>query len=256
LTTVISASQTLERNFEKQFGKYVGTIVVYNQASDQYIVHNGRRAGTRFPPFSTFKILNSIIALETGTILDVDSLYQWDTTRYPAEDWWPQTWNRKHNMRSAIEFSVVPFYRNIAYTIGSERMKAYLDKFGYGNLDNTSGIDDFWLGGSLKISAMEQVNFLRKFYGENLAVKKKTTLAVKNILIRERKQSYVLSAKTGAGTCDTTTHKVLGWYVGYIEKGSNLFFFALNIDGERIPDMLNTSIDIAKAVLKELGIVD
>ena len=50
----------------------------------------------------------------------------------------------------------------LARRVGSQRMQKFLADIPYGNADISTGIDKFWLGTSLKISADEQVEFLRR----------------------------------------------------------------------------------------------
>ncbi len=243
-------------DLSKCFGEFEGTMVLYDQNSDQYTVVNEVRASTRFSPFSTFKIPNSVIALETGVVSDIDQALTWDTRKYPAEEWWPKTWSGGHNLRSAIEYSVVPAYRNIASQIGKQRMQSYVTAFGYGNTDISSGIDSFWLNGSLKISAREQVEFLRKFYSGRIDVSGHSIESVKSILVQEAKDEYTLSYKTGAGSLDDGGHSALGWLVGYVEKQDNVYYFSMNIEGKTFDDVLVPRIEITRSILRELDIVD
>ncbi len=250
---VIFASSCNYSDLSQYFNDFDGTIVIYNQNSDKYTIVNKIRARTRFSPCSTFKIPNSIIALETGIVSDVNQIVVWDTLKYAKEDWWPKTWIGKHNLKTAIKYSVVPFYRNIANQIGSERMQYYVTEFAYGNTDISSGIDNFWLSGSLKISAMEQVEFLRKFYNAKLSVSQLSIESVKSILIQESKGSYILSYKTGAGS---TKGKSIGWLVGYVEKQENVFYFAMNIEGKTFEEVMAPRLEITKAILSKLDILD
>ena len=245
-----------QTDLSKYFGDFKGTIVLFDQNSDQYTMVDETRANTRFTPFSTFKVPNSIIALETGVVSDVDQILDWDTLKYPAEDWWSKTWSGKHNLKSAIKYSVVPFYRNIASLIGSEKMQTYVTKFNYGNTNISSGIDNFWLNGSLKISAYEQVEFLRKFYTGKLATSLHSINSVKLILIQESGNDYSLSYKTGAGYINAERNAALGWLVGYVEKQDNVFYFALNIEGKTFEEVLSPRIEITKSILRALHIID
>jgi beta-lactamase class D len=250
--------QIKEQDFSTVFKNYEGTIVIYDQTADSYIVHNKARSITRFTPFSTFKIPNSIIALETGTVKNIDTLFLWDTSKYLPEKWWPAEWKQQHhNLRTAIRYSVVPFYREIASRVGEKRMSDFVKKFNYGNMDISSGIDTFWLAGSIQISAMEQIGFLQKFYNGKLGVKESTTKAVREILIQEETNRYKLSAKTGGGGgfLKSDPDRALVWYVGYVEKDNTVYFFALNIEGKNSADIRQARIDITRAVLKELGII-
>ncbi len=253
LTTFLSnCNQT---DLSQYFEGFEGTIVVYDQNLSQYTIVNETRATTRFSPFSTFKIPNSIIALETKVISDVDHILVWDTLTYPQEEWWPQTWEGTHNLRSAIKSSVVPFYRNLASLIGPDQMQNYVTEFNYGNTDISSGVDNFWLNGSLQISAHEQVDFLRKFYTGKLKASEYSINSVKSILIQESTEGYTLSYKTGAGTLNAEEKIALGWLVGYVEKKDNVYYFAMNIEGKSFGEVLAPRIRITKSILKELGIL-
>lgn len=245
-----------QSQLSKHFGDFKGAFVLYGQNTNDYTIVNEQRAKTRFSPFSTFKIANSLIALETGIISNTEQIVAWDTLKYPAENWWPKTWSGKHNLRSAIKYSVVPFYRHLATLIGSERMLEYLKKFDYGNGDISSGIDNFWLNGSLKISALEQVQFLRKFYDGKLAVSLTTTASVKSTLIQESTKDYTLSYKTGAGSINKEKSAALGWLVGYVEKQDNVYYFAMHIEGETFEEVLKPRVEITKAILAEMDIIN
>jgi len=254
----LSNSATIDEvDYSTIFGNHEGTIVVYNRNKDRYTVYNKKRSETRYTPCSTFKIPNSCIALETGVVENVDSVYMWDTTKYPSESWWPLQWHERHTMRTAIQYSVVPFYRNIASQIGKKRMQQFVKRFGYGNMDLSSGVDSFWLNGSLKISAMEQIEFLVKFYTNQFELVERTLKSVKSIIVIEDNGSWRLSAKTGgtSGIDKNNPERSLGWYVGYVEKGDNVIFFACNIDGESFADIRDARIEITRSVLEKLHVI-
>lgn len=231
-------------------------MVVLEQKEENYIIMNEARAAIRFSPFSTHKIPHSLIALETGVIPDVETALTWDAEKYPEEDWWPETWKGEHNLRSAIKVSLVPAYRQIASEVGSSTMKYYLTSFDYGNADVSSGVDSYWLNGSLKISAMEQVNFLQKFYDGKLKLKDKTTRSVMNILVQEETDHYRLSYKTGTGTIDPETGRALAWLVGYIEKEGQVYFFAFNMEAENFTEAVELRMKTARTILTELGLLE
>jgi len=252
----IFLSSCNQTDLSQYFGDFKGTIVIYDQNLAEYTIVNETRANTRFTPFSTFKIPNSIIALETGVVSDVDQIIAWDTLKYAAEDWWPKMWGGEHNLKTAIKYSVVPLYRNIASQIGNERMQRFVTMFDYGNTNISSGVDNFWLNGSLKITAQEQVEFLRKFYSGRLAASEYSIKSVKSILIQESTGSYILSYKTGAGSINAERNSALGWLVGYVEKQDNIYYFAMNIKGTTFEEVLAPRVEITTAILRELDIID
>ncbi|MEQ8509075.1 MAG: class D beta-lactamase [Rhodospirillaceae bacterium] len=202
----------------------IGTIVVMDVHRQTVDVYNPARADVLFPPASTFKILNSLIALETGVVTDVDTqIFKWD-----GVDRGSAGWNKDLTLRSAFATSAFHVYQKIARDIGLARMTGYLDQVGYGRGKVTKqNLDWFWVQKGFRISAYEQIQFLRRLYLEDLPFSRKSIKAVKDISIVERGEGYVLHGKTG-WTTDTVPS--IGWFVGWIERGDEASVFALNMD--------------------------
>jgi beta-lactamase class D len=215
-----------ETDFNKYFNKYKGAFILYDFNNRYYIRHNDEQCKKRFSPCSTFKIPNSLIGLETGVIPNENFTLKWDGVKREID-----SWNRDHNLKSAIQNSVVWYYQEVARRIGEARMKEYLDKIGYGNHDISGGIDKFWLMSSLEISAEEQVDFLKKFYEGQLPFSERSLNIVKEITILDSNKLYVLRGKTGSGVFPNGNDR-LGWFVGYVILGDNAFIFAANILGD------------------------
>ena len=92
--------------------------MIYDLNSDQIYQHNRDRNATAFLPASTFKILNSLISLETGVIPDEIAILTWDGVQRSIPGW-----NRDLNMREAFKLSAVWFYQVLARRVGHERMQ-------------------------------------------------------------------------------------------------------------------------------------
>ena len=249
-------SPDLSRFFEN----IEGAIVLYDVKNNRYLRHNEKRSAMRYTPASTFKIPNALIGLDAGAVKDADSLIAWDKVKYPEQDWTDAPfvhWKKDHTLRSSMKYSVVWYYRELAIRIGEERMKNYLAKFNYGNQDISGGLaskrmfEAFWLNNSLKISADEQIEFLRKFYDEKLSVSKRSIDIIKEILVQEDATNYKLSGKTGG--VGNLNGKAFGWFVGYVETKENTYFFALNMDGENYMAIRDKRIELTKQILTELG---
>lgn len=243
-------------NLEAHFGDGIeGTFVVLDPATDRLRVYNMDRAQRRFIPASTFKIANSIIALETGVADGADFALSWDSTAAPPADFWPQSWRQDHVLRTAFRNSVVWYYQEIARRIGAERMAAHLHALDYGNGDTGGGIDRFWLDGDLRISPMEQVRFLRRLYEGTLGVDANTTAALKDVMLLEETAAYRLSGKTG--TAELTETRELGWLVGFVEVGGGVHYYALNMEGEQVWEEWppQVRIGLVKSLLQELEVV-
>lgn len=235
------------------FKRFPGTFVLYDLKNDRYVRHDAARAAQRFPPYSTFKIPNSLIGVESGVIKDADFLIKWDAKKYPPSgevapfsSWW-----RDQTLRTAFKRSALWYYQELAERVGAEKMKEYVDKLNYGNRDTSGGLTRFWLNSTLRISADEQVEFLKALYREQLPVSKRTFGIVKEIMVLEETPAYKLSAKTGGGPLGEG--KALGWFVGYLETKGNTYFFATQIEGPNFLAIRDERINITKGILKDLG---
>jgi beta-lactamase class D len=239
------------QDLSKYFQNTEGAFVLYDLKNDRYLRYNERRCRERFNPFSTFKIPNSLIGLETGVIKDAEFVIRWDSKKYPAKNNIRPEWNHDQTLRSAIKYSAVWYYRELAKGVGEPRMKEWVTKLGYGNQDTSGGIDQFWLRSSLRISADEQIEFLKKLYQEQLPVSKRSLEILKDILTLEKTAEYKLSAKTGTGPLDEG--KNIGWFVGYLETKGNVYFFAINLDEKNGAGHRERRINLTKRILTDLG---
>lgn len=204
---------------EPNFGRFDGTGILLDLNSSKKTVF-GKRANERLSPCSTFKILNSLIALDSKVVQDENETLAWDgiVREYPF-------WNKDHSMRSAIKVSAVWFYQEMARRISPTRMEQMVRQSHYGNTDTSRSLTDFWLGnGSLKISANEQVDFLARLLRYQLPFSSQTIGTVKDIITLEQDEGYTLAGKTGS--CAG-----VGWFVGFLEKDHKTKVFAFNIKG-------------------------
>ncbi len=215
-----------ETIFEKN--KINGTFVLYDLSSNEYKYYNAERSDSLYTPASTFKILNSLIALETNAVTDANEIIKWDG----SDRGWSE-WNKDQNMRSAISVSCVWFYQELARRIGEEQMKKWLDTVEYGNTIMVGEIDNFWLEGNLKISAKGQIRFLKQLVNNELPFQHKNQDIVKEIMITDSTKNYVIHSKTGWGMQGKTE---IGWFVGYVEKGNKKWIFAMNLDIIKMAD--------------------
>ncbi len=228
-----------------------GSFLMLDYSANKFTVYNDARCNRRISPASTFKLPNTLIALELGIVKDTNHLFKWDGTPRRMD-----IWNKDMNLAEAMRVSCVPCYQEIATQIGSERMQQWLDKFNYGNkcIGDSSHIDKFWLNDSLKISQYEQIDFLKKIYFSNISAKKKNIDILKSIIIKERNDKYTISGKTGT----SIQKKLTGWYIGYVEKAGKVYFFATSIEANTPKEGLLTQerIDLTYDILRHLKVID
>ncbi len=184
-----------------------------------------RKCTRRYLPASTFKIANAMIGLETGVVSDPESKLPWDGKEYSNPDW-----NRDHTLRSAVQVSCFPCFQQIARAVGEPRMREWLDKLNYGNHDMSGGLDRFWLMGGLRISPLEQVEFLRRFARGELPISGRTAEYVRDLITLDVATGYVLYGKTGSAAPPEYELEI-GWLVGFVEQGVRRVYFATLIDG-------------------------
>jgi len=218
------------------------------QLKDRLVMTDEARARTGHLPASTFKIPHALIALETGVVADTDKeVIRWDGVPREIEEW-----NRDHTLRTAMQYSVVPVFQQIANRIGAERMKQFVDAFDYGNRDIGGALDRFWLDGNLRISPLEQIEFLQRFYSGELPVSKRSLTLVKDILPVEKTDDAAIRYKTG--TVGKDGKAAFGWLVGYAERGEAVSFFAMNIDIHGAPHLAQR-LAMTRSLLKRAGAI-
>lgn len=240
-------SPTATPELKTDFEGFDGAFVLYDLNNDRYIRYNQEQCAERFLPASTFKILNSLIGLETGVILDEEYVIEWDGTQYqnPA-------WNQNHTLKTAIQNSVVWYYQELARRVGRKKIQEYVDAVGYGNQDITGKIDSFWLDGAVRISADEQIGLLKRLYHDDLPFSHRSMRIAREILILDETDAYRLSGKTGSGQVEGS---YIGWFVGYVEEAGNVYFFATNIKSSSAEANGVRAKEITHKVLQELGLI-
>ena len=227
-----------------------GCFLLYDLQADAYFSYNSSRVNIGFLPASTYKIFNSLVALETGAVRDESEVLKWDGVPRMVP-----VWNQDQSMREAIKYSTVWFYQEMARRIGPDQMQHYVNAANYGNRDISGGIDHFWLDGALRITAKEQIDLLVKLHRNQLPFSPRTINIVKDILINEKAEKYVLRAKTGwAGLGDNSVPQI-GWWVGYVEREGQAYFFAMNIDIKKEEDAAARR-TITQNILREMQIIE
>jgi beta-lactamase class D len=219
----------------------VGTFAALDVAADRLVLVNAERASIRFVPASTFKIPNTLIALETGVVKDAGEVF-----RYDGKPRAVKAWERDMSLREAIAVSNVPIYQELARRIGLAQYRVWLDRLDYGNRETGTALERFWLDGPLAISAVEQARFLALLARGRLPASARAHAIVRDIIRIEEKEGRVLFAKTGwSGK--------IGWWTGWVERGDRITTFALNIDMTAAAEAPKR-IDLGKALLARLGV--
>ena len=240
---------TVDNSLKKYFddNKVNGTFALFNNGQSDFTIYNLHRyRDSSFLPASTFKIVNSLIGLETGKISNEKMLLKWDGVQRRIADW-----NQDLTMEQAFKYSAVWYYQEIARRIGKDTMQFWLDSLHYGTQKIKGPIDSFWLNNSLKIKPDEQLGLVKKLYFDQLPFQKRTQEIVRKVMVQESTANYILAYKTGWGFDEKGD--AIGWIVGWVEENRHPYFFVLNVQGPKETDMTTVRMNILKGILKQLG---
>lgn len=216
---------------EKQFqtlldtGSVKGSILIFDVNKSKYYSNDLKYAKTSHLPASTFKIPNSLIALELGIVETDTSTILWDGKKRRFK-----IWEQDLSFRDAFHFSCVPCYQEIAAKVGVERMMDYTNKFEFGKMVlDSNTLTNFWLEGNSGINQFQQIEFLKSFEGSQLPISDRTENIMKRMMLITKNDSIELRGKTGWSNFEKVNN---GWYVGYVKRQENTYYFATNIEPE------------------------
>lgn len=259
--TLLLASCTFnnvkEDNSLKKFftdNKVEGCFALMDNGTGRFTIHNlGRYRDSSYLPASTFKIVNSLIGLQTGIISSDSMVIKWDGIERPVADW-----NKDLTMYDAFRVSSVPYFQEVAKRIGKDTMQFWLDSLGYGAHNDKekviikSRVDSFWLDNSIKVTPDAQLGLVKRLYFDQLPFFKTYQEMVKRAMLFEDNTKYRLGYKTGWASASNGNS--IGWVVGWIEENNHPYFFVLNLETpDKNFDMHSVSIKMLKDILKEQG---
>ncbi len=248
----IKEDKSLKKYFDEN--KVEGCFALMDNASGKFTVHNfNRYKDSSFLPASTFKIINSLIGLQTGRIVNDSMIIKWDGVKRRVEEW-----NQDLTMYAAFRASSVYYYQEVARRIGKDTMQYWLDSLKYGAKNDTSlfkitsAIDSFWLDNTLKITPDQELGVVKQLYFDQLPFFKSYQETVKRAMLFENTTNYRLGYKTGWGFKENGN--ALGWIVGWIEENKHPYFFVLNIESpDKDYDMRTVRMKMLKDILGQLG---
>ena len=229
-----------------------GSVLIYNPENETYYSNDFEWSRTGKLPASTFKIANSLVALELGIVENEKSIFEWNGEKRGRE-----VLEKDMSLSEAFALSCVECYQEVAREVGVENMIAELEKINYPKMGvDSTNLDNFWLVGESKISAFEQIEFLVGLNSNSLPISQNTTNTIKTIMFKEALDGFKLYGKTGWSFQDNLDN---GWFVGYTESENKMLYFATNIEAENVQDFQhfgNARIDITLSALENLDGLD
>ena len=249
LSSCTQNKATINNDLKKHFDAagVDGSFALLNNQSGNITVYNMTLDTTRVSPGSSFDLVNTLIGIETGVIMDDKMIIKWDGVE--RQD---TSWNKDLDLKEAFKISAQPYFQEIAKMIGKDTMQIWLDTLEYGNKKMGATADSFWLDNSLKITPDEQLGLMFQLYFDKLPFSKYAQSMVKGLMLQEDNDKYRYSFATGSGLDEKG--KSIGWVVGFIEENRHVFLFSTFLEsGDKGADMQQKGKEITHAVLEDLG---
>lgn len=245
-------------NLDSIFKQYnvTGSVTIYDFKNQKWVFSDPVDANVASLPASTFKIINSCIALELGVIKDEHEIIAWDGKVRKLGDQPMEAWNKDNDLVSAYKNSTIWFYEALAEKITKDRYKQYLSKCHYGNGNLTEPGVNFWVYGAFAIDPISQIQFLKNLHFQQLPFSKRTYAIMKKLMISEENDQYTFRDKTGWATKDG---KDIGWWVGYVETKNNVYFFATRVnkdEKDNNPNFAASRKEITKEALRQIKAIE
>ncbi len=218
-------------DLKEYFQGISGCAVIYDENKNIYNFYNQELTEKRSSPLSTFKIISTLIGLDSDVLQSKDTLVSWDGIQYPVEDW-----NHDMTLEQAFKSSCVWYFRDVIDRVGKEEVQKALDELSYGNCDisqwqgsNVNNgyekLNGFWLESSLLISPKEQVDILQHIFSNETSMREKNINILKDIMEIDNFDNIAkVYGKTGTG------YRGNAWFIGMANKENNVYYFAIRLD--------------------------
>lgn len=237
-------------NLSDKFMEINGCAVIYSPKDNKYSLYNSELCKQAASPYSTFKIISTLIGLNNGVIENATSTMNYTGEQYPVSEW-----NEDLTLEKAFKTSCIWYFHQIIDTVGYDEIRNELNQLNYGNCDISEWagsninplpeLNGFWLGSSLKISPLEQVQVLTEiFEGESIYSNEKISILKELMLVSESPTK--IYGKTGSSSNGEA------WFVGFSEENDDRKYFAIYLNDSSQKDRVSGN--VAKEIA--LNIID
>jgi beta-lactamase class D len=155
----------------------------------------------------------------------------------------------KHDTSSWVSLDSVNYYNALIEKIGRSAILKSIDSLHYGKGIVSNDLNSFWKNGSLRITADEQLGFIKKLYFGQLAFQKKSQDLFKKMILKEDNASYQLSYMLGSDK----TNEARFWIVGYVEENKHPYFFVMHFETKNTAFDNDQAVSLLKSILLQQG---
>jgi len=199
----------------------VGSFALLENGTGKFTIANlSHYKDSSSSPLSSFFILPTLIALDKGII--------------------------NHNQATWVSMDSTAYYQNIITQIGRQEILKNIDSIHYGKGVVSANLNEFWKDGSLKITADEQLGFIKKLFFKDLPFQKRSQEIFKKMMVKEENSNYTLSYLPATDSLTNNT-----WVLGYEEENTHIYFFVLHTTGKTAAASNNSVILLKKILLQQ-----
>lgn len=231
-----------------------GCFLLYNMKTEKFDSVLGDSCSERYPACSSFKVPLAVMAFDSGVLPDENFVLKWNGKKDVREES-----NQDHNAKTWMRDSVLWFSQRITPRLGPKKFQKYLDEFDYGNRNFSEGITTAWVTApnskveGLKITAYEQVNFMKKLWTDALPVSPRAMKLTREITSLETSPNgFTLNGKTGSHFYDKERKMQFGWFIAHLQKGSDEYIVVTNLSDLRPFDEKGYGGPKAKQLTKQI----
>lgn len=223
----------------------------------------GEICETRFSPCSTFKIPLSLMGFDSGVLKNEKEPEMEYKDDYGA--FIKGMHDSTHNPEKWMKNSTLWYSREaVTKKIGMEKFAEYVKKFNYGNMDlsgdegKNNGLTHSWISSSLKISPMEQMDFIANILAKEFPISDHAYNMTRKITYIQEIYGLNLHGKTGS--ClqrnedgSENPNRFAGWFVGWLENENKKIVFARFMkDDEDVPKDDYVGLRLKKKTIEEI----
>ncbi len=211
-----------------------GCFALFDNGQGHFTVYNlPRYRDSLYPAGSTFDIVASLVAFQSGVIKD-DKAVIHDMTIGDAF---------KMNNGEVI-------FRRIEDSVGIDSLRKWVDSLHYGNEAVDKDTDAVY-DGNLKLQADEQLGLIKRLYFNQLPFYRPTQEMVRDMFGKYENSNYKLVYKVA--DIPYNGH-VLSWITGWVEENKHPYFFVLNIEGpEKEVGKEHRGFQVIRGILSSMG---
>jgi beta-lactamase class D len=215
--------------------KTIDCIIVKH--GEKILIQEGENCNTPYSPNSSFKIPLAVMGFESG-ILKTAHNPIWKPRKpvtflkyYHDGEQSPSSWMR---------FSMPWYSQILTQKIGIKKFQEYINRMNYGNKDisgdkgQNNGLTDSWLSSSLKITPMQQIEFIERLAKNELQFSKESqvkAIDLTKLMEAGSWNGWNLHGKTGSSDLDKINVRE-GYFIGFAQKNAEIISYVIHMSGE------------------------